>query len=238
MLLFSPVSVLNLQDLKPAAPQSATNPALALKQEFEKKKSDLISPEAENTQTVQGANVSTSLSMETASPKADSVTSDSLKTGERSVTHHSIGHDPIAHSIENREVNKPFAGYAGIQDKWTQIVLSLSLEGPASIIARNGNFRKVSADEAVLVISNDYEMLASEQVKQLLRKKLAGFFDKDIKLQVEFGVPENPTPEMLFQQVDVERQALAKSKILEDSLACSLIEEFSAEIIEGSARLL
>lgn len=128
--------------------------------------------------------------------------------------------------------------YANIPDKWTQIVLSLELTGPALQVAKNSNFEKLGARQFKLSFEKKFAMLVSEQVKHNLHTTLNAYFGTELDLLFKQEALKQPTPEHLCQALDMEKSRYAEQSILEDTTVRILLDEFDASVQEGSASLL
>jgi DNA polymerase-3 subunit gamma/tau len=128
--------------------------------------------------------------------------------------------------------------YLNIADKWTQIILQLNLSGPAAMIAKNSNLEKVSDTQFNLLVEKKFEMLASQQARETLKKALSNFYGTEIEISFTLGAPSSPTAEQHFQAMDLERSKFAEQSILKDNTVKILQEEFGAQIEEGSSQLI
>lgn len=228
MLLFRPQSLVDLKSLAKslsANPNKGANPADALKAQLEKKKSEL-NTEKQNSVPVKEAIVSQyNVEIETTPPVAVTSDNQSRKT-------------ILNSEVEPTPAQSGIYSYQSINDKWTKIVLNLNIDGPALMIARNANFKKTGDTTGTLIVDKKYQMLTTQQAKRDLARVLSQFFGKEIELIVEFEKPTNPTPEELCQALDKQKQQVAREKILNENTANVLINEFGAELLEGSQKLL
>jgi DNA polymerase-3 subunit gamma/tau len=138
---------------------------------------------------------------------------------------------------EQTELSQRFS-YESIPDKWTQIFLKLNISGPAQVVAKNGNLNKVGGKHFELCFDKKFEMLATEQAKKNITEALSDYFGAELKLDFVLGKTASPTPEQLCQALDLEKSKYAEQSILDDEAVKALLEEFGAQIQEGSAKLI
>lgn len=232
MLLFRPQSLIDLSSLPSSkvTQNRNSNPADELKAQLEKKKSDLSS---DNSMELSVNRIEASVSNDLAGN--DPASSRSVSSEEKFAKKAVLSPKSVE---QNNQEQVNTCSYQSIPDKWTKIVLNLGLEGPALMVARNANFKKSGDNAATLIVDKKYQMLATQQAKKDLNKALDEFFNKEIALTIEFEKPMSATPEELFQAIDKQKLQTAREKILESAAANILINEFGAELIEGSQKLI
>lgn len=128
--------------------------------------------------------------------------------------------------------------YKQINDVWTQVVLKLGLDGAALSLVKNANFHRSESGDACLNLDPRFEMLATQQTRGKLLDALKLHFDTELQLMISFQVPEKPTPEQLFERMDMARKQCAKEKLLSDPRVGSILEQFNAQVISESVTLL
>lgn len=117
---------------------------------------------------------------------------------------------------------------------WAALVERLPLEGTVHNLARNAVLAERQADQWTLRLSTGHQVLVNAERTQELAGALSDYFQRRIRLVLEFEAQAGDTPEALEQERRRQRLAAARVSLLGDSTVRTLIEQFNGRLDEGS----
>jgi len=120
---------------------------------------------------------------------------------------------------------------------WAALVERLPLDGTVRNLARNAVLAGRSGDHWTLRLSSGHQVLVNDERSQELAGALSDYFQRRIRLAIEFGDQEDDTPEALEQQQRRQRLAEVRARLLADGTVQALIEQFNGKLDENSIRL-
>ncbi|WP_257253973.1 MULTISPECIES: DNA polymerase III subunit gamma/tau [unclassified Endozoicomonas] len=117
---------------------------------------------------------------------------------------------------------------------WVPVFRSLPLGGVTRTIASHCEYVGHSAGRVDLRLDSGRSTLYNDTHRQRVEKALSDYFDQPLRVQVEIGQVQAETPAAWRERKMAERMAAARASILNDQHVQSLINEFSAVVIEDS----
>ena len=117
---------------------------------------------------------------------------------------------------------------------WVPVFRSLPLGGVTRTIASHCEYVSHSAGRVDLRLDRGRSTLYNDTHRQRVEKALSDYFDQPLRLQVEIGQVHAETPAAWRERKIAERMAEARTSIFNDQHVQSLINQFSAVVIEDS----
>ncbi|WP_062270435.1 DNA polymerase III subunit gamma/tau [Endozoicomonas arenosclerae] len=117
---------------------------------------------------------------------------------------------------------------------WVPVFRSLPLGGVTRTIASHCEYVSHSAGRIDLRLDSGRSTLYNDTHRQRVEKALSDYFDQPLRVQVEIGQVQAETPAAWRERKIAERMAEARSSIFNDQHVQSLINQFSAVVIEDS----
>ena len=119
---------------------------------------------------------------------------------------------------------------------WAALVERLPLEGTVRNLARNTVLARRQDDQWTLKLATGHQVLVNQERTQELAGALSDYFQRRIRLSLEFEADAGDTPEALDQARRRQRLAEARQALLDDGTVKTLIERFNARLDEASIR--
>ncbi|MBM7333603.1 DNA polymerase III subunit gamma/tau [Alloalcanivorax marinus] len=119
---------------------------------------------------------------------------------------------------------------------WAALVERLPLDGTVRNLARNAVLTARDQDQWTLRLATGHQVLVSQERTQELAGALSDYFQRRIRLNLEFEADAGDTPEALDQARRAERLAEARQALLDDDTVRTLIDQFNARLDENSIR--
>tara|TARA_A100001391_G_scaffold4688_1_gene3293 strand:+ start:1455 stop:3485 length:2031 start_codon:yes stop_codon:yes gene_type:complete len=119
---------------------------------------------------------------------------------------------------------------------WAALVERLPLDGTVRNLARNAVLAQRQDDQWTLRLATGHQVLVSQERTQELAGALSDYFQRRIRLNLEFEADAGDTPEALEQARRAERLAQARQALLDDQTVRTLIDQFNARLDENSIR--
>ena len=120
--------------------------------------------------------------------------------------------------------------------RWIQVYRSLLLGGVTRTIGSHCEYLSHSNGRISLRLDEQRSTLFNDTHRERIEKALSEYFDQPLRLQVEIGAVQSETPAIWRERKIAERQQEARDSIYSDPCVQSLVEHFSAVIIEDSIR--
>ncbi|WP_422138253.1 DNA polymerase III subunit gamma/tau [Endozoicomonas sp. ALC020] len=117
---------------------------------------------------------------------------------------------------------------------WVPVFRSLPLGGVTRTIASHCEYVSHSAGRVDLRLDSGRSTLYNDMHRQRVEKALSDYFDQPLRVRVEIGQVQAETPAAWRERKMAERMADARSSIFNDQHVQSLIDKFSAVVIEDS----
>ena len=117
---------------------------------------------------------------------------------------------------------------------WAALVERLPLDGTVRNLARNAVLAQRQDDLWTLTLATGHQVLVNQERTQELAGALSDYFQRRIRLTLEFEADAGDTPEALDQARRRERLAEARQALLDDGTVKNLIERFNARLDEHS----
>ncbi|MFP1679193.1 DNA polymerase III subunit gamma/tau [Alloalcanivorax sp. C16-2] len=119
---------------------------------------------------------------------------------------------------------------------WAALVERLPLEGTVRNLARNAVLAQRQDDQWTLKLATGHQVLVNQDRTQELAGALSDYFQRRIRLSLEFEADAGDTPEALDQERRRQRLAEARQALLDDGTVKTLMERFNARLDEASIR--
>ena len=117
---------------------------------------------------------------------------------------------------------------------WVPVFRSLPLAGVTRTIASHCEYLSHSSGRISLRLDNQRSTLYNDTHRERAEKALSDYFEQPLRLSVEVGVVEGETPAAWRERKIRERLQQARYSIFNDSHVQSLVERFSAVVLEDS----
>jgi len=117
---------------------------------------------------------------------------------------------------------------------WAALVERLPLDGAARNLARNTVLASRLEDQWTLRLSTGHQVLVNPERTQELAGALSDYFQRRIRLNLEYDADAGDTPEAIDQERRRVRLEQARGALLEDQTVQTLIREFNARLDESS----
>lgn len=117
---------------------------------------------------------------------------------------------------------------------WSDIIPKLKLQGLTLTAAENSQL--INVDNEALILRTDLanQSIFTTNVIKKLENSLIKFYKKNIKLTIEYGKLENPSPAEEKKDIFLKNQEAAIKSLEEDQFFKQLQDEFSAELVKNS----
>ena len=121
---------------------------------------------------------------------------------------------------------------------WGQLLPQLSLSGAALNLARNCCLitRPENTGAYNLVLDQKHAILLQHAREAVIKQALEEHLGHSVKLKIEVGKVQTPTPQQLDEQRQAQQQAAAEQSIAENPGIRALIEQFDARVEVGSIK--
>jgi DNA polymerase-3 subunit gamma/tau len=117
---------------------------------------------------------------------------------------------------------------------WAALVERLPLDGAARNLARNTVLAARQENQWTLRLSTGHQVLVNPERTQELAGALSDYFQRRIRLNLEYDAEAGDTPEALDQERRRVRLEEARGALLEDQTVQTLIQQFNARLDESS----
>jgi len=117
---------------------------------------------------------------------------------------------------------------------WAALVERLPLDGAARNLARNTVLAARHENQWTLRLSTGHQVLVNPERTQELAGALSDYFQRRIRLNLEYDTNAGDTPEAIDQERRRVRLEEARGALLEDQTVQTLIEQFNARLDESS----
>ena len=117
---------------------------------------------------------------------------------------------------------------------WIPVFRSLPLGGVTRTIGSHCEYMAHSSGRIDLRLDEQRSTLYNDTHRERIEKALSDYFDQPMRLQVEVGVVQTETPAAWRERKISERLQEAKSSIYSDAKVQSLIDQFSAVVLDDS----
>lgn len=121
---------------------------------------------------------------------------------------------------------------------WDQLLPLLSLSGAALNLARNCclSTSPENAGAYNLVLDQKHAILLQQAREAVIKQALEEHLGHSVKLKIQVGKVQMPTPQQLDEQRQAQQQAAAEQSIAENTGIRALIEQFDARVEVGSIK--
>ena len=117
---------------------------------------------------------------------------------------------------------------------WVPVFRSLPLGGVTHSIGSHCEYVAHSSGRIDLRLDSQRSTLYNETHRERIEQALSGYFEQPLRLQVEVGNIHTETPAAWRERKIAERLEEARNSIFNDSNVQSLIEQFSAVVLDDS----
>ena len=117
---------------------------------------------------------------------------------------------------------------------WAALVERLPLDGAARNLARNTVLAAREENQWTLRLSTGHQVLVNPERTQELAGALSDYFQRRIRLNLEYDAEAGDTPEAIDQERRRVRLEEARAALLEDRTVQTLIQQFNARLDESS----
>jgi DNA polymerase III subunit gamma/tau len=117
---------------------------------------------------------------------------------------------------------------------WAALVERLPLDGAARNLARNTVLAARHENQWTLRLSTGHQVLVNPERTQELAGALSDYFQRRIRLNLEYDTNAGDTPEAIDQERRRVRLEEARGALLEDRTVQTLMEQFNARLDESS----
>ena len=117
---------------------------------------------------------------------------------------------------------------------WAALVERLPLDGAARNLARNTVLAARQENQWTLRLSTGHQVLVNPERTQELAGALSDYFQRRIRLNLEYDADAGDTPEAIDQERRRVRLEEARGALLEDRTVQTLIQQFNARLDESS----
>lgn len=117
---------------------------------------------------------------------------------------------------------------------WVPVFRSLPLGGVTRTIASHCAYVTHTAGRIELVLDSQRSTLYNDTHRQRVEKALSDYFDQPLRVTVEIGQVTSETPAAWRERKIAERMEEARASIFGDPNVNSLIEQFSAVVLDDS----
>jgi len=117
---------------------------------------------------------------------------------------------------------------------WAALVERLPLDGAARNLARNTVLAAREENQWTLRLNTGHQVLVNPERTQELAGALSDYFQRRIRLNLEYDADAGDTPEAIDQERRRVRLEEARGALLEDRTVRTLIEQFNARLDESS----
>ena len=121
---------------------------------------------------------------------------------------------------------------------WDQLLPQLSLSGAALNLARNCclSTGPETTGAYSLVLDQKHAILLQHAREAVIKQALEEHMGHSVKLKIEVGKVQTPTPQQLDEQRQAQQQAAAEQSIAKNPGIRALIEQFDARVEVGSIK--
>jgi DNA polymerase-3 subunit gamma/tau len=117
---------------------------------------------------------------------------------------------------------------------WAALGERLPLDGAARNLARNTVLAARQENQWTLRLSTGHQVLVNPERTQELAGALSDYFQRRIRLNLEYDADAGDTPEAIDQERRRVRLEEARGALLEDRTVQTLIQQFNARLDESS----
>ncbi len=117
---------------------------------------------------------------------------------------------------------------------WIQLYRQLPLGGVTGTIGTNCEFVECDQQHVRLRLDEQRSTLYNDTHRQRLEKALSDYFEQTVKLSIDTGPVVNETPAQWRERKIAQRLEQAKASIYADARVQTLVNTFSAEVLEES----
>lgn len=121
-------------------------------------------------------------------------------------------------------------------DGWSGLVGRLALSGMARELANNTVLESVDGATVNLILDTGCAQLLGKEREAALKQALEQALNRELRLNVRVGKPEQETPAKERLRTQAERQQAAEEAIAADPTVQALKEKFNARVSPGSVR--
>lgn len=126
----------------------------------------------------------------------------------------------------------------GVEQPWFEVLDKLTLKGSAYNIASHCELRSCSARRWEFVLDEAHTNLFNERHQSLLEDALSQWAGDKQTVQIDVGAVTTETPAVRHTRLQAERLRAAEREIKDDPRVQRLLEDFEANVVEGSVRVL
>lgn len=121
-------------------------------------------------------------------------------------------------------------------EQWSTIVNTLKLSGMSLALANHCVIHTVNGRQIELQLDPAHAPLLSEKSQRNLTEALCDHFGKTVKVIINIEHTDTPTPAMITNTENKEKQRAAQQAIEADSNVQAIMEQFDAKIIPNSVK--
>ncbi|HVL01361.1 MAG TPA: DNA polymerase III subunit gamma/tau [Dongiaceae bacterium] len=115
-------------------------------------------------------------------------------------------------------------------DEWSDLITTLTLDGPIRNFARNSCLEQKQDDTWQLSVSRRFEALYKDEHREALQNALADKLGQPLKLKVSIQEPGKPTPDQLLATHKEQRRKQAVELMQGDDFVQTLQQQFGATL--------
>lgn len=115
-------------------------------------------------------------------------------------------------------------------DEWSDLLTTLTLDGPVRNFARNSCLEQKQDDVWTLSVSRRFEALYKDEHRETLQQVLAEKLARPLQLKVSIQEHSKPTPDQLLASHKEQRRKQAVELLQGDELVRSLQQQFGATL--------
>ncbi len=149
---------------------------------------------------------------------------------DRQVTNNPASNRPAADKPAQEKAAQPQSAPVLLGDEWSDLLTTLSLDGPVRNFARNSTLENKQDDLWTLGVSPRFEALYKDEHREALQQVLADKLGKPVRLKVSIQEQTKATPDQLLAKYKEQRKQQAIALLQGDDFVQTLQQQFGATL--------